>query len=146
MGLKVVWTILLSLFLLSGLAGCSGGGQQPVATGGGATDDNTASASGGLTMEQLDEIERVKRIGHAAIVECYTDELERRGNKELEGKVTVEIRIGTNRRALSVGINQSTLKAPKVHACIQNVIKTWEFPRLSAPADYGATFAFSPAY
>ena len=139
---KVVGSILTAMLF----AACSGGSQQPVATGGGGEVDNTPSAGGGMTMEQLDEIKRVERIGHAAIVECYTEELERLNTKKLEGKVTVEIRIGTNRRALSVGINESTLKAPRVHACIQRVIKTWEFPRLSAPSDYGTTFAFSPAY
>ena len=125
--------------------GCSGGGQGQ--DPGPIPPERTAPAErGGLTQENIDEIQAAERAGNAAITECYTDELERLEGKKLEGKVTVEIRIGTNGRALSVGINEATLQAPRVHACIQSVIKTWDFPKVKAPTNYGTTFSFSPAY
>ena len=124
---------------------CSGGaqGQDPAPI---PPEYTRPAERGGLTQENIEEIKAAERAGNAAITDCYTDELERLGNKKLEGKVTVEIQIGTDGRALSVGINEATLKAPRVHACIQTVIKTWDFPRLKAPSNYGTTFSFTPAY
>jgi len=103
-------------------------------------------AEGMMSAEQLDEVKRVERIGQASVVNCYEEELERRGTKDLQGKVVVKILIGTNGSAAQVLIGQSTLKAPRVHTCIVNAIRKWEFPRLSADAWYSTTFGFSAAY
>jgi hypothetical protein len=104
------------------------------------------SAGGVLTPEQLEEIQRVERAGQTSLIACYTQELERRRDKKLEGKVAAQILIGVDGSASKVVIGESTLKAPLVHRCMVNAIRTWEFPKLSSPSWYSTTFSFSPAY
>lgn len=120
--------------------------QPPVGAG---TETETPveySSAASLTPEQLDEIQSIERRMRPGVVACYTKELERRGNKKLQGKVAVNIHIGTNEMALKVVISESTLKEPRVHDCIVKTIRGWEFPALEAPAWYSTAFEFSPAY
>jgi hypothetical protein len=141
----------VKLLLLAGasliLGGCpssttqGGGGEY-----GGGDPADPASTTGGVTFEQMEEIKRVERIGQPGITACYTEELERRQTKKLQGKVVVKIQIGINGSALQVNIGESTLNAPLVHQCIQQQIRKWEFPKVSSPTWYGTTFHFSPAY
>jgi hypothetical protein len=130
--------------------GESTGLERPVAarSGGGEGEGAGAVAAGGgaLTMEALEELQRIERLGRPAIIACYTAELERRGNKELQGKVVVRILVGTNGVASQIQIGESTLEAPRVHSCIVKTIRTWELPRITAPSWYSTTFDFSPAY
>lgn len=130
-------------FVLFGL-GCSGGGTAMRGGGGGSPDDPVAER--GVTAEQMEEIQRVERNGRPALIDCYTDELERLNTKKLKGKVTVKIYIGADGRVLQVAIAETTLRAPRVHTCIQNAVKGWEFPRLRSPTWYGTTLFFDPAY
>lgn len=99
-----------------------------------------------LTSEQLEEIQRVERVGQTSVIACYTAELERRGNKDLEGSVLVKILIGTDGSAQRVAIGKSTLKVPQVHSCIVEAIRGWEFPKLRSATWHSTTFKFSPAY
>lgn len=146
MGRKVIELLIVTLALV-GLLGCPGGGQSPQpVTGGGQEEGSNPNASGGITQEQLDEIEATRRGGMTAIVGCFNDEIERQKNPKLKGKVMVEIQIGTAGRALSVGIKRSTFRSTTIQTCIQNTIKTWEFPRLNSTFNYPTTFDFSPAY
>lgn len=145
MGRKVIGLSIVTLALV-GLLGCPGGGQSPQPVTGGQEEGPTPNASGGITQEQIDEIEATRRGGMAAIVECFNDEIERRKVRKLKGKVMVEIQIGTAGRALSVGIKQSSFRSTEIQTCIQNTIKTWEFPRLTSAFNYPTTFDFSPAY
>lgn len=105
-----------------------------------------SEASGVLSPEEIEEIQRIERLGRPAIIACYTRELERRGDKKLEGKVLVKILIATNGAVQQVAIGESTLKTPMVHRCIKNVIRGWEFPALKTASWYSTTFQFSPAY
>jgi outer membrane biosynthesis protein TonB len=117
-----------------------------------ATDDEetgpTGSSVGGeaLTSEQMEEIQRVERVGQTSVIACYTAELERRGDKNLEGSVLVKILIGTDGSAQRVVIGKSTLKVPRVHSCIVEAIRGWEFPKLRSATWHSTTFKFSPAY
>ncbi len=100
-----------------------------------------------LTPEQIEEIQRVVNVGRDSLNVCYTKELERRGNKDLVGKVLFKINIGTTSRALGVEIGaDTTLKVPKVHTCMKAAVLTWEFPKLKAPFLYTTTVLFDPAY
>jgi hypothetical protein len=144
MGRKVIELSIVTLALV-GLQGCPGGGQSQPVTGGG-QEVAPANVSGGISQEQIDEIEATRRGGMTAIVGCFNDEIERGKNHKLHGKVMVEIQIGTAGRALSVGIKRSTFKSTKIQTCIQNTIKSWEFPRLTSTFNYPTTFEFSPAY
>jgi outer membrane biosynthesis protein TonB len=140
---KVVMLLLASAIL----TGCpSSATQQGGGELGGGDPTDPASTRGGVTFEQMEEIKRVERIGQPGITACYTDELERRNTKKLEGKVVVKIQIGTNGSALQVTIGESTLNAPLVHQCMQEQIRKWEFPKVASPTWYGTTFHFSPAY
>jgi outer membrane biosynthesis protein TonB len=105
-----------------------------------------SGAGGVLSPEEIEEIQRIERLGRPAVIACYTKELERRGDKKLEGKVLVKILIGSSGSARQVVIGESTLKTPTVHRCIQNVIRGWEFPALKTASWYSTTFHFSPAY
>lgn len=138
---KVLMLLSTVLFIMA----CSGGdqGQHEIVTGPTAQSASNGSA---ITAEQLEEIQSVERVGRSAIIECYTEELERRQTKKLVGDVTVRILIGTTGRANQVTITESTLKAPEVHECIKQVIMRWDFPALAAASWYGTTFSFSPAY
>lgn len=123
----------------------------PPAVGGpssGAGSTGAAAGTGGtaLTPEQFEEIQTTERLGRPGLVDCYTRELERRGDKSFQGKVVIQIQIGTNGSARTVRIAQSTLKSPKVHKCIVETVRGWEFPALSAPTWHSTTLHFSPAY
>ena len=76
MGRKVIELSIVTLALV-GLPGCPGGGQPQPVTGGG-QEAPGPNVSGGITQEQIDEIEATRRGGMSAIVECFNDELERR--------------------------------------------------------------------
>ena len=111
-------------------------------------EQNVPETSGSaLTVEQIEEIQRVVDVGRDSLNVCYTKELERRGDKDLLGKVMFEIDIGTASRATRVVIGvETTLKVPKVHACMKAAVLKWEFPRLKSPFHYTATVLFDPAY
>lgn len=141
---SIVGPILLAITLVLGCSG-SDRSRRGAATGGG-TEDETAPVARGLTMEQMEEIKRLERIGETALVDCYAEEVERTGNKKLEGNVTVKILIGTTGAAQEVQIARSSINAPQMHQCMQQVIMRWEFPRPQAPTWYGTTFNFAPAY
>ena len=136
---RAMW--LMGSFLL---LACSGSNQPR--TGPEAPVDNTPPAPRGVTSEQMEEIQSVERAGRPAVIDCYTDELERRNDKKLKGSVTVEIHIAATGAVQQVRISRSTLQAPQVLQCIDRVIRSWEFPRLRADTWYGTTFQFSPAY
>ena len=100
-----------------------------------------------LTPEQIEDIQRTVKVGGDALKHCYAKELERRGDKELVGRVMFNIRIGTARRALGVTIGaESTLKVPQVQACMKAAVLKWDFPRLKSPFLYTTTLMFDPAY
>ena len=101
-----------------------------------------------LTPEQIEEIQRVVDVGSRdSLNVCYTKELERRGDKDLVGKVMFKINISTNSRASSVAIgSETTLKVPAVHACMKAAVLTWEFPKLKSPFLYTTTVLFDAAY
>ena len=109
---------------------------------------NVPETSGSaLTVEQIEEIQRVVSVGRDSLNVCYTEELERRGNKDLSGKVMFEIDIGTNSRATAVAIgSETTIKVPKVQACMKAAVLKWEFPRLKNPFHYTTTVLFDAAY
>jgi len=107
---------------------------------------NAGGSEQALSVEELEEIKRVEQAGNAAITACYTAELERRGNKDLAGKVTVQLHIQPTGAVRVVNITESTLNAPLVHRCIQQVIEGWEFPQLRTAAWYGTAYVFDPAY
>lgn len=111
-------------------------------------EQNVPETSGAaLTVEQIEEIQRVVSVGRDSLNVCYTKELERRGDKDLVGKVMFKINIGTGSRALGVKIgSETTLKVPAVHACMKAAVHTWEFPKLKAPFLYTTTVLFDPAY
>jgi outer membrane biosynthesis protein TonB len=119
---------------------------QPGASGTTAASASASAGGGALTMEALEEIQRMERVGQPALIACYTAELERRGDKALKGKVVVRILVGVRGAADDVQIGESTLKAPKVHACLIKTIRQWELPKISAASWYSTTFEFSPAY
>lgn len=136
----VIGSFLLAALLL---VGCPASEQRDVQYG---SNEADPQAPRGLTGEQLEEIKRVERIGNSAIVDCYTDEMERLNTKKIQGTVTVKVLIGSNGKAQEVQIARSTLNAPQVHQCLQQVIQSWDFPTLNAPTWYGTTFSFTPAY
>jgi len=138
---SVIGSFLVASFLL---VGCPASDQRRGVQY--APDQDDPQAPRGLTSEQLEEIKRVERIGNSAIVDCYTDEMERQNTKKIQGAVTVKVLIGTNGKAQEVQIARSTLNAPQVHQCMQQVIRSWDFPTLNAPTWYGTTFSFTPAY
>jgi len=94
----------------------------------------------------MEEIRSVERAGRPAVTDCYTDELERRTDKKLKGSVTVEIHIAATGAVQEVRITRGTLQAPQVLRCIEQVLRSWEFPRMQTDTWYGTTFQFSPAY
>ncbi len=100
----------------------------------------------GLTSDQLEEVQRVERVGRTAVVECYNEELRRRGTKDLKGTVTVSIHIGQQGNVLEAKIASSSLGVPAVHQCIQDVIGKWTFPPLRNDFMHSVTYDFSPAY
>ena len=132
---------LLAMTLVPGCSGSQSRGGQPMYV-----DDDTPPVAQGLTMEQMEEIKRVERIGQTALTECYTDELQRRGTKKLEGNVAFNILIGTNGAAQQVQITESSLNAPQAQQCMRQAIMRWEFPSPEAPTWYGTSFHFAPAY
>jgi hypothetical protein len=107
---------------------------------------NAGGSEEALSIEELEDIKRVEHAGNAAITACYTAELERRGTKDLVGKVTVQLHIQSTGNVRVVNITGSTLNAPLVHRCIQQVIEGWEFPPLRTAAWYGTAYVFDPAY
>jgi len=123
--------------------GCSGSDQVGP---GSTTPDNTPPAPRSVTVEQMEEIQATERAGRPAVIDCYTDELERGTDKKLKGSVTVEIHIAATGAVQQVRIAKSSLPIPQVLQCIEKVIRSWEFPRLRNDTWYGTTFMFSPAY
>jgi len=99
-----------------------------------------------LTPEQIEHIEQALRVGRDSAIACYTAELERRGNKELTGKVSLKILIGTNEMPKEVEVSESTLNVEEVHRCIVKAAKTWVFPKLRQEHWYSTTLFFDPAY
>ena len=99
-----------------------------------------------LTPEQIEEIQRTVNVGREALKVCYTKELERRGDKDLMGKVRFDIKISPTGRTIAATIGESTLKVPKVHQCMLTAVKTWEFPKHKETYSYTTTVMFDPAY
>ena len=99
-----------------------------------------------LSAEDLENIRQVENVGKTAVTACYTQELERRGDKTLAGSVTVQIYIEPTGIPKVVKITGGTLHEPRVHQCIQKVVEGWEFPKLRAAAWYTTAYAFDPAY
>jgi hypothetical protein len=130
------------------LSACPGPGGQgnSVQTGpqGGSGEGTDTSVA--LTSEQLEEIQRTVRNGKDAITHCYTDEMERRNDRKLTGKVVVKILIGTSERAEQVVIGETTLKGTEFQTCIVDTVKGWEFPKINSPSWFTYPFEFSPAY
>jgi len=125
-------------------AGPSGEGGGP-RTGSG-LPAGPSDTSGANTAEQMEEVQKTVRNGQSAIINCYTEEMERQKDKKLAGNVMVKMLIGTRERAEQVEIGERTLNAPTLHACIIQTVKSWEFPRLNAPSWFTYPFEFSPAY
>jgi hypothetical protein len=99
-----------------------------------------------LTAEQMEEVESTVSVGLTGLKRCYADELERRGDKRLKGKVVFEIVIGRTGAAREVLVKHSELKADEVHECMRAAIRKWEFPKFQADVVYSRSILFEPEY
>jgi TonB family protein len=73
------------------------------------------------------DIQKVVAARQAGITYCYEKELAR--DPELQGKVTVNWRIGTDGKVMKVIVENSTLGNKDVEACMMRNIERWQFPK-----------------
>jgi outer membrane biosynthesis protein TonB len=135
--------LLASSSLLLGSAACSGGSGKPDEQ---PQTDPQGSGEKALSEDQIEEIRKTVQQGTNSAIDCYTAELERRGDKKLQGKVVVRILIGTTGAVQQVEIGEDELKVPAIKTCILAAVRKWDFPKISTAFWYTAPFQFSPAY
>ncbi len=140
--------LLVGSLILIGCSDPAGPKPTPRMPGPPPEQDVPETRGAALTPEQIEEIQRVVSVGRDSLNVCYTKELERRGDKDLVGKVMFKINIGTNSRAANVAIapENTTIKVPRVQQCMKVAVLKWEFPKLKAPFLYTTTILFDPAY
>jgi len=92
--------------------------------------------SGSLTNEQ---IQATVNENAKAFDACYT--LGADGSGKLEGTVTVALTVGPLGVVNEARVKKSTLKNPKVDACVCDAFKTLKFPR---PAGGGTVMLTYP--
>jgi hypothetical protein len=73
------------------------------------------------------DISRVVSARQRGIQYCYEKELNR--NPELQGKVTMNWRIGLDGKVMKVIVENSTLGNKTVEGCMTRQVKRWTFPK-----------------
>jgi hypothetical protein len=98
-----------------------------------------------MTPEQMEEVEAVLRRGLTSLnLRCYQAELDRRA-ESFEARANVQVLVQPNGRAGQIKFGETEMDAT-FRGCIQQVIETWEFPKLPESAWFTYPLAFSPAY
>jgi outer membrane biosynthesis protein TonB len=101
---------------------------------------------GSLPGEKVEELNDYFTKKGTRVARCYQQELERRGDRSLTGKVTVKMRIGTDGKASRVEVLETTLNTPSVEQCIIQDIQGWSLPELPNAVVWTWTFEFQPAW
>lgn len=99
-----------------------------------------------IPSEKYDQIQDTFRRKTVAVADCYTDEMERGGNKKVEGNVRLTMMLHENGSATDVKVEQSTLHSPPIEECVKQRVATWAFPELPRSTPFTWTFQFKPAY
>jgi hypothetical protein len=73
------------------------------------------------------DIQRVVNAHRAGIQYCYEKELAR--NPELQGKVTLNWRIGLDGKVMKVLVENSSLHNASVESCMQHQVERWTFTK-----------------
>ena len=73
------------------------------------------------------DIQKVVSARQSGITYCYEKELAR--DPELQGKVTVNWRIGVDGKVMKVIVENSTLNNKEVEGCMMRQIERWAFPK-----------------
>jgi outer membrane biosynthesis protein TonB len=125
--------------------GGGGHGARNTGTGGGhvakelkvSMTTGTPDAGGGLSKEQ---VLKVVLSHQAAIQFCYEKELQR--FPHLSGKVMLAWKISTDGVVASVKIDNSSLGNASAESCMTRQVKSWTFPKSTAPTDVHFPFFF----
>lgn len=143
----------LSIVCLVLLASC--GPKQPADTaspsGGGAEagKDGTAQADASATKKEgpetiplsgtftSEQIQAAVNDGAALFDACYTLGADKAG--KLEGKVTMQVTVGPLGTVKDASVSKSTIKNPKVDACVLDAFKKLTFPK----PENGSTVMFT---
>jgi outer membrane biosynthesis protein TonB len=87
-------------------------------------------------------IAREVRGRRKAIAACYERALKQQPT--LSGKVVLRFALAAAGTVTSVEIDDDTLGAPEVAACIKGVVSRWRFPALAEGAEVSFPFVFQP--
>ena len=100
----------------------------------------------GIPPDKLDEVQSIFRRKTTTVQSCYTDEMERNGNKKIEGDVALSMTLAPSGKAENVKVERSTLKSPAIEECVVTQVRSWDFGPLPSRGFFTWTFNFKPAY
>jgi hypothetical protein len=138
--------------LVMALGGCGNGANQPPPrTAGSGTEEPARPAPGpddmgSIPADKVEELNDYFTKKGSVVARCYQQELERRGDRNLVGKVTLKMRLSAQGKASKVSVLQTTLNTPAVEKCIIEEIEGWSLPELPNPIMWTWTFDFQPAW
>ncbi len=80
--------------------------------------------------ENIDEVQRVFRLGRMELEQCFNEYVNRKKNPNLKGFVIIAVKVGKTPRATEVKIFKSSpsLKDPTFVRCVIDRVKGWDFP------------------
>jgi outer membrane biosynthesis protein TonB len=141
---------LAACLLALSLCACGNGANKPPPrTGGGDEPARPAPGPddmGSVPAEKVEELNEYFTKKGVQVSRCYQEELQRRGERSLVGKVMVKMRLGTDGKASKVEVLETTLKTPAVEQCIVELIQAWNLPELPNAIVWTWTFEFQPKW
>ena len=137
------------LLVVLAAAACGGKNKNNAdTTGGGPTIDPNMSSgdstdrSGDVDPTKLDEVNQLLERRRNIVSRCLSNAVEAgEAPKNARGKVTLEIKIGTDGKASSVEVIKSSIESKEVQGCVKRKVEEIEFPHMNKAFETSYTYA-----
>ena len=105
-----------------------------------------APRTAAVTGDQIEAVQRLLRRKEQQVIGCYNSELDRTGNRKLEGELLIAMEITMAGRADQLRVLESTMKSAPFEACVLKAIEGWQFPTLNARLPISHRYVFRTAF
>ena len=104
--------------------------------------DSTDRSGEQIDPTKMDEVNNLLDRRRNIVSRCLSQAVEN-GNapKNARGKITLEIKIGTDGKATSVEVVKSSIDSTEVQGCVKRKVEEIAFPQMNKPFETSYTYA-----
>jgi hypothetical protein len=139
----------VTLLVVLAAAACGGKNKNNAdESGGGATidpnmssGDSTDRSGEQIDPAKMDEVNQLLDRRRNTVSRCLSQAVEAgEAPKNAHGKITLEIKIGTDGKTTSVEVVKSQIESKEVQGCVKRKVEEIAFPQMKKPFETSYTF------